>query len=61
MPHPFGDGKALPRGQLDRPTVQVNHEPPLYHVKELVFFIVLVPVKLSLHDPQPHHAVVHPA
>jgi len=47
MPHPFGDGKALPRGQLDRPTVQVNHEPPLYHVKELVFFIVLVPVKLS--------------
>lgn len=59
--HPFRNGEPLPRPELDRPALQVDHQTALHHVEELVFPIVLVPVELSLHDAEPYDAVVHTA
>src|SRR6267378_5426542 len=56
----FRNGKSLPRRKLDRLPFQFDDETPLYNVEELVYRIVLVPVKLALHRAEPNDAVVHP-
>jgi len=59
MHHTFRDSKSLPRHELNRPAFQVNVETPLHYIEELIFLVVLVPVELSLHDAEPHNAVIH--
>ena len=46
----FRDGEALLRRELDRLVLEIDQKAPLDHVKELVFFIVVVPVKFTLDD-----------
>jgi hypothetical protein len=38
---------------------QVNHKLALQYEKELVFFIVFVPVKFSLHNAETDYTVIH--
>src|SRR5205807_7896855 len=54
MHHALRDGHGLARRELDPPTLQLDDEPSLHHVEELVLPVVLVPVKLSLHHAEPH-------
>src|SRR6266850_605745 len=61
MQHTFWDRKRLPRRELDRSAIQLNHKTALHHIEELVFVVVLMPVKLSLHDAEPHDTVIHSA
>src|SRR5437588_6140958 len=48
MHHALRDGHALPRRELDPPALQLDDEPSLHHVKELVLPVALVPVELPL-------------
>jgi hypothetical protein len=55
---PFGHHEALPRSKLHRTTFQVDEEPPLHHVEELILFVVLVPVIVALDHTQPHDRII---
>jgi len=59
MNHAFRNGISLVRFQGYRPVLQINQKLSLQDEEELVFIIVLVPVKFALHDAQAHHAVIH--
>src|SRR5215471_8050783 len=61
MQHTFRHHETLPWRQGDRPSLQLDHKPAIDHVEELIFSVVLVPVKLSLHHAKPHDAIVDPA
>ncbi len=44
---------------LDRATPQIQQEFPGYHIEELVFVIMMMPMELAFEDPQPHEGIVH--
>src|ERR1044071_5353528 len=53
------NGVALMDSERDRFIFQINQKFSLQHEKEFVLFVVLMPVKLALHDAESHDAVVH--
>src|SRR5271166_1628311 len=57
----LGHHEALARRQLDGAALQVDQEPSLQDVEELILIVVLVPVVLALNDAEPDHRVVDPA
>src|SRR6266550_4289305 len=61
MHHALRNGHALPRRELDPPALQLDDEPSLHHVEELVLPVVLMPVELPLHHAEPHDTVVDTA
>jgi hypothetical protein len=58
MNRSFGNHEALARRKFHDSVFQVNKQFPLHDVKEFVVFIVLVPVILSLDDPDSNHRVI---
>ena len=49
---------TLPRREFHRAPLQVNQEAAFHHIEELVLVVVLVPVVLTLHDPEPDNGIV---
>src|SRR5207244_1681328 len=64
-PRPMNDSlrhhEALPRPQLHGAPFQVDEQPTLDDVEELVLVVVLVPVVLALNYAEPDDRVVHAA
>jgi hypothetical protein len=58
---PFGHHHSLAGTELDQAILQVDPEPTLDYVEELVVRVMLVPVVLPLHHPKPHYRIIHPA
>jgi hypothetical protein len=56
---PFATMKPWRRLQFDCPVLEVDKESSLDDIKELIFFVVFMPVILSLQHAQPHDRVVH--
>jgi hypothetical protein len=59
MNDPSGYGVALVTFQSDCLILKVNQEFPLKDEKELIFFIVFVPMEHPFHDAETNYAVIH--
>ena len=46
MGHATRDHERLARAQLDRPSLEVDQQPPVDDIEELVLLVVRVPVAL---------------
>jgi hypothetical protein len=59
MHHSLWNDKSLSRRKLDRAVFEINQQLTLYNIKKLVVFVVLMPVILSLYDPEADHRVIY--
>lgn len=59
MHHAFCDCRALSRAEIERPAFQINEQSSGYDKEEFVVVVVLMPVKLALHNAEPNDAVVN--
>ena len=48
MDHSSWDCKSLSRHEFDRLVFEVNHETAFYHIEEFVFFVMFVPMELTV-------------
>jgi len=53
------NNKSLARRKLDRAVLKINQQLTLYNIKKLIVFIVLMPVVLSVYDPEADHRVIY--
>src|SRR5260370_8325411 len=58
MHHAFGNNDSLSRRKLESAAFQINEQLAIHDIKKLVILIVLMPVILSLYDPEPDHGVI---
>jgi hypothetical protein len=59
MHHTLRDNKAFPRCEANRSGVEVNQKLLFHDIKELVIFVVLMPMVLTLDDAKPYYRFVH--
>jgi hypothetical protein len=59
MHHSLWNDKSLSGRKLDGAVFKVNQQSTVYNIKKLVVLIVLMPVILSLHDPEADHRVIY--
>ena len=59
MNDPARDGVALMDSERDCLAFQINQKLSLQHEEEFILLVVLVPVKLALHDAETNDAIVH--
>ncbi len=57
--HALGNYEALSRREFDRSILQIDQESALYNIEEFIVSVVLVPVILAFHNPQPDHGLIH--
>ncbi len=53
------NNKSLARRKLDRAVLKINQQLTLYNIKKLIVFIVLMPVVLSVYDPEADYRVIY--
>jgi len=53
------NNKSLARRKLDRAVLKINQQLTLYNIKKLIVFIVLMPVVLSVYDPEADHRFIY--
>jgi len=58
MQYALRDCKSLLRGKLDRLIFQIDEEPAINNIKELIFIVVFVPMEFTFDNAKPHDAVV---
>jgi len=61
MHHTLGNGEALPGTKQNGPPVKIDLKATIHDIEELVLVVVLVPVKLTLHDAESYYAIVYAA
>src|SRR5262249_3182036 len=59
MHNTFWHNEALPRLQFYNSIFQIDEEQSFHDIEELVFFVMPVPVILTLNDAETHDRVVH--
>ena len=51
----FGHYETLSRSQINAPAFQIDNEMSVENEKEFIFFLMLMPMILTLHDAEPDH------
>src|SRR5260370_42029395 len=59
MHHSRWNNKSLSGRKLDRAAFKVNQQLTGYNIKKLVVLVVLMPVILSVYDPEADHRVIY--
>ena len=59
MHHPIWNDNSLPWRKLDGAVFKINQQLTIYNIKKLVVLVVLMPVILSLYDPEADHRVIY--
>src|SRR4051794_28952365 len=59
MPHSLWDDKSLSRRKLDRAVFKVNQQLTINNIKEFVLLLVVVPMILTLYNPEPDDRIIH--
>lgn len=61
MQYALRNGESLPWRELYTPAIQIDQKASFNNVEKLIFIVVLVPVKLTLQNAEPHNAIVYSA
>jgi len=59
MHHSLWNDKSLSRRKLNRAVFDINQQFTIYKIEKLFVFVVLMPVVLSLYDPEADHRVIY--
>ena len=50
----LGDHHARPRSEVNDAILQINEQAPFNHIEKLIVGLMLVPVVVPLHNPEPY-------
>ena len=58
MQNSFGYDKALQWSEIDDAVFEIDEQPPLHHVEELIIIVVFVPMVFAFDDTDAHHRII---